>query len=101
LTGKRILYWIDVEGAEYDVLLGGFEQLQREPAPLWVIEISVTAHQPRGVNPRLLQTFELFWNLGYRSYRMNGAEEVTAAEVTAWQDAVGDIGGENFMFRKD
>jgi hypothetical protein len=44
--------------------------LNNEPKPIWVVEIMVTGHQPRGVeiNPNLKRTFQLFFQNGYNSF---------------------------------
>lgn len=69
LTGRRCVFLVDVEGSEKQVIEGAMQQLRLAPKPVWIVEISVTEHQPEGVtlNPNLLDTFELFWSNGYRA----------------------------------
>lgn len=72
-SGQRCLFIVDVEGAEYDVLRGATVSLGMDPRPIWMVEVSVSQHQPDGirVNPYLLQTFELFWQNGYEAWTIN------------------------------
>lgn len=67
--GKRCLVLADVEGAEFEMLRGAEALLTQQPRPLWMVEISVHEHQPKGVttNPKLLETFDLFWMHGYEA----------------------------------
>jgi FkbM family methyltransferase len=68
--GKRCLILVDVEGAERAVLEGASSIVQMQPRPIWMMEVSVTEHQPRGiaVNPDLSSTFQLFWSHGYEAW---------------------------------
>ena len=58
---KSIFILIDVEGAELSVLKGALNTLQRNRKPCWLVEITITEHQPAGViiNPNLVATFNL------------------------------------------
>ncbi len=49
---------------------GATSFLDREPKPIWIVEISISEHQPKGsnVNPNLLSTFSIFWNKGYEAW---------------------------------
>jgi FkbM family methyltransferase len=70
LEGRRCLFIIDVEGAEKRMLDGAGRALAAEPRPIWMVEITVTEHQPTGsaVNPQLLATFDAFWRHGYEAW---------------------------------
>ena len=52
------------------MLQGGQELLSLKLKPIWIIEISIDEHQPKGtkINPSLIETFEIFLNKGYKSY---------------------------------
>jgi FkbM family methyltransferase len=69
-AGRRCVVLVDVEGAEYDLLQGAGQLLHQEPRPLWLMEIHSRHSQPAGVevNPRLLATFRVMWDAGYRAY---------------------------------
>lgn len=67
--GTRILIIVDIEGAEYAMLQGSASYLSADPKPIWMVEISVSKHQPNDVsiNPHFQSTFEMFWKLGYEA----------------------------------
>ena len=68
-SGKNILVVMDVEGAELNILKGAINIINRILKPIWFVEISVSEHQPAGINinPNLLETFNIFWESGYSS----------------------------------
>jgi FkbM family methyltransferase len=68
--GKRCFFIVDIEGAEQLLLEGASSILNMEPKPIWMMEISISQHQPKGVsiNPHLLSTFHIFWNRGYDAW---------------------------------
>jgi FkbM family methyltransferase len=84
ISGSRCLIIADIEGAEKSMLEGAKRVLAISPKPIWLVEISIGEHQPRGlvINPELLGTFEVFWNSGYESwtssrpYRSVSREEI-------------------------
>lgn len=101
LSQTPSIFVIDVEGAEYRVLLGATKQLHLNPAPVWFIEISITGLQPEGtvVNPYLLQTFQIFWDKGYLAYQLkNGYQLVTAITISEWINRPPADSGGNFVF---
>jgi FkbM family methyltransferase len=67
---KNLFILVDIEGAEKLMLEGATCLLAREPKPIWMVEISVSEHQPAGIamNPHLFSTFKLFWDNGYASW---------------------------------
>lgn len=73
INNKRTLILVDIEGAELFLLLGAKKILENNPKPIWLIEISISEHQPQGVNlnPNLLKTFQIFWDHGYESFTAN------------------------------
>lgn len=86
LQGRNALILIDIEGAEYSALQGAVSTLQQDPKPVWIVEICSHQHQPAGVavNPRLLDTFDLFWIAGYAAYTVAGKpRRVERSEVSA------------------
>lgn len=68
--GKRCFILIDIEGAEQLMLEGASSFINMEPKPMWMIEVSLSQHQPKGVsiNPNLSSTFHIFWNRGYEAW---------------------------------
>ncbi|MFH1052417.1 MAG: FkbM family methyltransferase [bacterium] len=70
---KMILVVMDVEGAELNVLKGSINIINRTLKPIWFVEISISEHQPEGINinPNLLDTFKIFWETGYSSVIAN------------------------------
>lgn len=80
LAGKRCVFLVDVEGSERQVIEGAVQQLKLEPKPIWIVEISVTEHQPKGIgiNPNLLATFELFWSNGYQASTVENEPQIVS-----------------------
>lgn len=103
LTGKKVLVVMDVEGAEKWVLEGGSKMLANDPKPIWLIEISVAEHQPRGVgiNPRLTDTFRCMFEAGYQAVTADKEmRSVTPAQIEDAQRGVSSsLGTHNFLFR--
>jgi FkbM family methyltransferase len=68
--GRQSLILVDIEGAENAMLRGASVLLQSALKPVWIVEISVSGHQPEGVkvNPDLLSTFQRFWSQGYEAW---------------------------------
>jgi FkbM family methyltransferase len=66
----RCFVLVDIEGAEKYMLEGANNFLDREPRPVWMVEIAIHGHQPGDtkVNPNLLSTFQIFWKNGYEAW---------------------------------
>jgi FkbM family methyltransferase len=67
LIGASCIIVVDIEGGEWSFLRGATKVLSLDPKPIWMLEICVSEHQPKGVsiNPKLLETFEIFWSFGF------------------------------------
>ena len=99
---KKLFILVDVEGAELLMLKGADHIVHMNPKPVWMIEITVSAHQPEGItiNPDLLTTFRLFWDAGYKAYtadenrRIIGYEEILAIA----NDGDNTLEVHNFLF---
>jgi FkbM family methyltransferase len=84
LHGKQCFFLVDIEGAEKFMLEGASDLINMTPKPIWMMEVSISEHQPKGVsiNPNLLSTFQIFWDAGYEAWtadktsRLVGADEV-------------------------
>lgn len=59
---------IDVEGAEFRVLKGAINTLQRKVKPTWFLEICLDQFHPDALNEYFLETFQLFFDSGYSAY---------------------------------
>ena len=68
--GKKCFILIDIEGAEKQMLEGASSLICSELKPIWMVEISIKEHQPKGVsiNPNLFSTFQIFWDNGYEAW---------------------------------
>lgn len=103
LQGKKLLIIVDVEGAEKLILEGATKILANNPKPVWLMEISITEHQPQGVviNPHIADTFKYMFEAGYRAFTANKEMRlVSMSHVEAAQK--GDTSvfeTHNFLFR--
>ncbi|MBM4223221.1 MAG: FkbM family methyltransferase [Gammaproteobacteria bacterium] len=102
MRGRRALILVDVEGAEYAVLKGATQTLRQDPRAIWMVEISITRHQPAGtpINPHLLPTFDCFLNSGFQA--MTAArrpEPIGRDHVLAAVKARSQVSCSNFIFR--
>ena len=68
--GMRCLILIDIEGSEKAMLDGALAMLNRQPKPIWMVEITSVEHQPKSVviNPHFEATFQMFWDRGYEAW---------------------------------
>lgn len=102
LRGRRALILIDIEGAEYYALKGAILTLNQDPKPVWIVEICSHQHQPAGVavNPRLLDTFDIFWNAGYVAYTVaETPRQIERSEIKAIAEGGPDtLHLHNFIF---
>ncbi len=67
---KKCFVLVDIEGAEQLMLEGASSIIDMMPKPIWMMEILISEHQPKGINinPNLSSTFQVFWNSGYEAY---------------------------------
>jgi len=101
---EKILFIVDIEGAEKMMLDGASGFINRSPKPLWVIEVTSHQHQPAGVvvNPHLLETFRLFWNTGYEAWAVEDSlRKVSPQEIEDLIQFPGKkMGAPNYLFRE-
>ena len=82
---KKLFIKIDVEGAEYNVLLGALKTLCISPRPTWFIEICLDEFHPGGFNKDYEATFNLFWKHGYTVRMANKANTLVGpADIKNW-----------------
>jgi FkbM family methyltransferase len=102
LPGSRCFVLVDIEGAERLMLEGASSLLAQHPKPVWMVEISVTEHQPKDtvINPHLLSTFQVFWERGYEAWTADRRLRLVAlAEVERIaRTGVNTLGTHNFLF---
>lgn len=99
---KKVLLLVDIEGAEKSFLEGALSTLSRQIKPIWIVEISVSEHQPKGIkiNPNLLSTFEIFWDRGYESWTLSKELRLVSHEDIEYiaQGGENNLGTHNFIF---
>jgi hypothetical protein len=83
LAGKRCFFVVDIEGAEKQMLEGAQKHLAMMPRPIWMVEITVSEHQPREIklNPALRETFQIFWDYGYEARTADGQFRLVTADM--------------------
>jgi len=64
---RRVVIKMDIEGHEFHALLGASDILAAQLRPVWLVEITLSEHRQDGNNPHFVETFELFWDLGYEA----------------------------------
>lgn len=103
LQGKKALILVDIEGAEFMMLQGAQQTLMNAPHPIWLMEISSREHQPAGtvINPHFGNTFELFFNHGYKAFTADdAAEEITLATVQKVLTDTRKLANHSFIFTR-
>jgi len=70
INNKKCLFLIDVEGFEYDVLLGAKSLISMDNSPVWIIEIMMIEYHSKGkpLNTKFIKTFDLFYDNSYKVY---------------------------------
>jgi len=103
LAGKKVLFVVDIEGAEKWMLQGAAAMLANTPKPVWLVEITAAANQPEGVklNQNFRDTFKLFFDQGYRAFTADAKQrQVSAADVEAMAAGKLEIPAYNFIFKE-
>ena len=102
LSGSRCFVLVDIEGAEKMMLEGASSLLAQHPKPVWMVEISVTEHQPKDtvINPHLLSTFQVFWDRGYEAWTADRQLRFVAPGEVERIARTGEntLGTHNFLF---
>jgi FkbM family methyltransferase len=103
LKGKKVLVLIDAEGAEKMVLDSATKMLANEPKPIWLVEIALQDHQPRGIerNPDFKKVFQLFAQNGYQSVTVEPFKTVvTSEQIDLAIEGRYKFATHNFLFRE-
>jgi FkbM family methyltransferase len=102
--GKKLLIKMDVEGLELDVLAGALRTLELAPRPTWLIEILFRGEViPGGISLGFAETFNLFWERGYRCRKLDQARTPVGPEDVGRWVSQGRVDGEthDFLFGAD
>jgi FkbM family methyltransferase len=82
---KKLLIKIDVEGAEYQVLKGSLNTLNRRIKPIWLLEVCFKEFHPDGANPDFENIFNLFFSNGYSVYTATSVpSQVLQDDISLW-----------------
>ena len=96
---KQLLIKIDVEGTEYDVLMGAEETISSQPKPIWLVENCVVGHHPAGYNPNFMQVFDFFWKHGYQAKTLDRISKIVSpVDVELWMRNKNTEADSNFLF---
>ena len=97
---ERLFIKIDVEGSELKVLNGATNILEREPSPIWLVEITLGEHCPEGYKPVYENVFRVFWQNGYTAKTLEKNELVTPRDISNWIDNPQKIPECNYFYFK-
>jgi len=104
INKKKCLVVIDVEGAELNCLKGATSLLSSNNDNVFLIEISITEHQPIGIkfNPYFLETFQLMDSYGYSAYTADTKlRKISLSEVKGVSsNHIDTLKTRNFIFAK-
>lgn len=101
LEGKRVLFVVDIEGAEKLMLDGARHALTNNPKPIWMVEIMTKDHQPKDaiINPNLVSTFQLFFENGYEAFSVDvNMQKITIEKVESVANGLSSFQTHNFIF---
>lgn len=102
MEGRSVLILIDAEGSEHNILEGAKRFLSFQPKPIWIVEIAVFKNQPRGqsINPKLLSTFQIFWDNGYDAWTADKEQrQVSPKEImSVCETMIDTLHTHNFLF---
>jgi hypothetical protein len=76
------------------MLEGASQILNRDPKPVWMIEIGSGDCHPDGKNPDMRRTFELMWENGYKAYTAD-----SNLQLITEKDVGSTLKGGNFLFK--
>ena len=98
---KSVLVKIDVEGHEYDVLLGAEKLLTKNARVSWLIEIGLGQHHPDNENVNFSKTFDLFFQRDYFVYAVGEViKPLLREDVERLSSVRGRVEQINYLFTK-
>lgn len=100
-SGEKIVIKMDVEGAEYEALLGATRIMERLIKPVWLVEITSSEYMPGGTNPNYMDTFDLFFSRGYAAHLLTsrGLIDISRETIQKWHSQKkSDCQEINFVF---
>lgn len=88
-AGKRLLIKMDVEGHEFNALVGAQGLMRQDPQPIWLVEVTFHEYHPGGHNPNFAATFGMFFASGHRVFLLGPTDitEVSQGDVQRWSAA--------------
>lgn len=105
VNDKSCLVLIDIEGAELNCLKGASSLINSLKNNVFLIEISVGDHQPKGttINPNLVETFSFMFSQGYEAFTADeNLRKIELAEViNIASTEIDTLGTHNFIFTKN
>ena len=105
VNDKSCLVLIDIEGAELNCLKGASSLINSPKNNVFLIEISVREHQPKGttINPNLVETFSFMFSQGYEAFTADeNLRKIELAEViNIASTEIDTLGTHNFIFTKN
>ena len=101
LTGKKSLCLMDVEGFEYEALLGCKSILSSEHQPYWIIEVW-SKDKLNAPNPMFSKVFSVMGAHGYKYWGIDEGTKaltpLTADVVSNIQKGIAKVAYSNFLF---
>ena len=104
VENKSCLVLIDIEGGELNCLKGA-ETLLTSQKNVFLVEITIGEHQPKGINinPNLVDTFNFMFTRGYKAFTADASlRKVEMQEVrNVASSEIDTLGTHNFIFTKN
>ena len=105
VDNKSCLVLIDIEGAELNCLKGAESLLTSSKNNVFIVEILVKQHQPKGINinPNLVETFNFMFSHGYEAFTadksLRKVEPIELREIASSE--IDTLGTHNFIFTRN
>ena len=99
---KKLLFLIDIEGSEFEMLEGSKSFINLEPSPIWIVEIVLESDiLNKEFNfKRYMNTFEIFFKHGYNAFTIQEKlYPLSKDEILAMNKSSKNV-PYNFLFKK-